>query len=539
VLREGIHLRNPFRYRFEEWTPPAQADAPAAAAAGVLQLLPTAEYAPAAEPFAAQRAAAGAPPAPPVEAAGAAASAAAEPAAPGPAAPGGRPKRGRAAAAEAPEADAPPAQRRRALRGAALSAPARAQPEPEPRARPRSAAARRLEEMAAAEARLEESSQPAAAVADSALPVSQGGAALRTAPDAPVPADAAAAGEAAAAAPKGPPPLPPLPTFEPRAVAPLEGTTLPDVAARLSADCKCGICHELMVAPHALACSHSFCGPCAMVWVRKRAVCPFCRARSGKPIYERILDDIIVAVVEPHLDADEAADRTRRKGEWQAMQVEFAREARETDLQRASAAALAAAAPGGGLASLAGGGRVPYAELQRMLRQSTEQLQSEMRTLHQRFAAVGGDMGPPLRAQAAAAPLPPLDAEARAPGGGVAWSVEYALSGRTVCHTCFTGIPEGTVRVVREAAAPPWADVLAGPAQAPAVRDFHHLACCVPRCPHAALRGMDALREADRQRVNELMATAAEAAAADAAAVQPADALAAAPPAVPLVATGA
>jgi hypothetical protein len=256
------------------------------------------------------------------------------------------------------------------------------------------------------------------------------------------------------------------------------------------------------------------------MWVRRRAICPMCRARSGKPVYVRALDDLILAIAEPQMNAEDMAERQTRKVEWQTMQIDFAREARETDLQRASAAALAAAAaaaPGGGLAALAGGGRVTYAELQRMLRQSTEQQQNEMRALQQRFA-VGGDMGPPLRIMAAAAPLPVLDAQARAPGGGVAWSVEYAPGRRTVCHTCFNGIAEGTVRVVREAAAPAWADTLAAPTAAPTtVRDFHHITCCTPRCPVLVLRGLALLREADRQRVNELMATAA----ADAAAVEP------------------
>jgi hypothetical protein len=121
---------------------------------------------------------------------------------------------------------------------------------------------------------------------------------------------------------------------------------------------------------------------------------------------------------------------------------------------------------------------------------------------------------------------PPLEAEARQPGNNVVWSVEYARSGRTVCHTCFAGIDEGSVRVVREAASPAWADVLAGPTEAPAVRDFHHLTCCVLRCPLEQLRGVDTLRANDRQRVVERVAAAA---AADAAAVDDAIDMAAAP----------
>ena len=72
-----------------------------------------------------------------------------------------------------------------------------------------------------------------------------------------------------------------------------------------------------------------------MEWVRRRAVCPMCRGRSGKPVYVRTLDDVILSIVEPTLEADEMVERQRRKKKWQEMQVEFARDARETDLQRA------------------------------------------------------------------------------------------------------------------------------------------------------------------------------------------------------------
>lgn len=410
VLREGIHLRNPFRYRFELWSPVVEA----------VQQVP-----------------------PPT------------------AAVTGR-RRGRAEVeAEAPS-DALPAQRTRVV--------------PPPRRASARLAGRNLPTIAEGE-----------------------------------PAGPPPVVEAVVAAPPPPPPpavpeLPPLPTFEPRTVAPLQGTTLLDVTARMATDCECGVCRDIMVAPHALACGHTFCGSCIMMWVRRRAICPMCRARSGKPVYVRALDDLILAIAEPQMNAEDMAERQTRKLEWQTMQVEFAREARETDLQRASAAAAAAAAPGGAA-------RMPYSELQRMLRQSTLQLQNEMRTLQERFATAGGEVGPPLRALAAARPSPLLDAEA--PSGDVAWSVECALNSRTVCHTCFTGIPEGTVRVIR---------TLAAPTEATSVRDFHHLTCCTPRCPPLELRGLALLREEDRQRVNERMANAAAQAAADlqAAAVEPA-----------------
>jgi len=116
--------------------------------------------------------------------------------------------------------------------------------EDEPVAPPRSAAARRLEDMAAAEA-----------------------------------AAAAPPAEAVVAAPPAVPQLPPLPMFEPRTAPPLQ-----DATARMATDCECGVCRDIMVAPHALACGHTFCGSCITMWVRRRAICPMCRARSGKPV---------------------------------------------------------------------------------------------------------------------------------------------------------------------------------------------------------------------------------------------------------------
>jgi hypothetical protein len=85
--------------------------------------------------------------------------------------------------------------------------------------------------------------------------------------------------------------------------------------------------------------------------------------------------------------------------------------------------------------------------------------------------------------------------------------VEYVRSGRTVCHTCFTAIAEASIRVVREVASPPWADLLgAALQQAPLIRDFHHLACRVPNCEHTAVQGLPDMRPDDQERIRALMA---------------------------------
>lgn len=251
---------------------------------------------------------------------------------------------------------------------------------------------------------------------------------------------------------------PALPTFEPRVVAPLVADTAQDVAASIADDCQCGICHDLMVGPHALTCGHSFCGECVWTWMRTQPACPICRERTAKPAYERIMDDIICAVVEPRLDAKAMADRNARKKKWQELQVEYARHARET-------------------------------------------LQVNLRALYQRH----GLRGSPESAWPAAAPPPPLEAR-NAGGGGISWSVEYSPGSRTICLTCFNNINEGAVRVVR-------AVTTADETEQAMFRSFHHFPCRVPLCPPELLGGLNELTERHRQHVIQEMAAAAAAAA--------------------------
>jgi hypothetical protein len=95
--------------------------------------------------------------------------------------------------------------------------------------------------------------------------------------------------------------------------------------------------------------------------------------------------------------------------------------------------------------------------------------------------------------------------------------VEYAAVGYTVCHTCFMDIAQASVRVVRQQSTE--MPALVSPALAlmppalvpPAVRvlrDFHHLGCCLPRCPFGDLQGFASLQPADQERVQLLMAAA-------------------------------
>jgi hypothetical protein len=246
--------------------------------------------------------------------------------------------------------------------------------------------------------------------------------------------------------------------------------------------------------------------------------------------------------VEPRLNATDVADRNARKKKWQELQVEFARHAREKEMKRASAVALAAAAPGGAPAAPASRGSVEV-EIHRLVRQSNETLQANLRALYQRHGLGGGlplplplplaGLPPPLAGlplpRAAAAPPPPLETQSlNAGGGGISWSVEYALRDRTMCLTCFNNINEGVVRVVRAVAAPRWAIATADETEQPMVRTFHHFACNVPLCPPELLGGLNGLTMSHRQFVVRRMADVAAADVADAAAAA-ASAAAAAP----------
>ena len=281
-------------------------------------------------------------------------------------------------------------------------------------------------------------------------------------------AAAAAAASAAAAEAAGVPPksaaAAPLPTFEPRSVAPLKANTFADVVARLVADNTCPICYELVVAPHTLpACSHTFCGECATVWLRAKSSYPCCRERAGKPVYVRALDDLLSCVVEPQLAPEDAQERGRRKRSWQTMQQDMARDARDA-VQR--------------FAAVAGGGN------------------AYVPPPHNNTAGAGGG------ADGALGNASPV----RRPPARVAWSVQYARAPRTLCYTCFTVIVPGSVRVVREEAA-------AGGASTPS-REFHHAACRVPGCAPGEVAGVAALRRADCAALLGRMAAAAEAEAA-------------------------
>ena len=132
-----------------------------------------------------------------------------------------------------------------------------------------------------------------------------------------------------AAAAQAVPPLPPIPTFAPPSVDPLPERSERAIVQRVTDDMQCDICHDLMVAPHITKpCAHAFCGQCITEWFRRRATCPLCRVACFGATYVRSLDNIIRYVVEPTLDADTNAERDGRRAEWQNMQQQMALEMR-------------------------------------------------------------------------------------------------------------------------------------------------------------------------------------------------------------------
>jgi len=300
-----------------------------------------------------------------------------------------------------------------------------------------------------------------------------------------------------------------------------------------------------MVAPHALTCGHSFCGSCITAWLKKSSCCPVCRARTTQPSYERALDDILTAIVEPRLPAEEAAERHRRKVQWAAEQREIAR------AQRASAAARAR----GGISVE----RVNLNDLHRLVR-DTQQLQQEVGRLRRiananvggatnaggeavEGAAGGGDVpaqavyGIAVRVPGATSPrmvlmpggmegllLPtvrPISAaRARAIAAAsvpqpapvtVEWRIDAAPTALCVCHTCFQGIAQGDARVVHTTQQPSQVGAQArGDArlQAQTARAFFHLGCRLP--PGSAdVAGLDVLSVELRARVEAVLAARA------------------------------
>ena len=378
---------------------------------------------------------------------------------------------------------------------------------------------------------------PAVAPAEAAIPAP-------VAIEAPAPAPAPAVDDEAG-----------LPSLVPRVVAPLESDDIGAVCARLVNEAKCSICFELMVAPHALSCGHSFCGGCITAWMRKNPCCPVCRARTAAPAYERVLDDMLTAIVEPRMGGEDMAERHRRKLEWAVSQREQARAHRALAAALSDTGAAGVGRPRGGMFTL---DRMPLPELQRLLR-TTEQLQHEVGRLRSRMAtaavgaadtgaggAVGeggaggadataravygvavrvpGELSPRLmfmhsgpdglilpslrpisaaraRAMAAAAVTQPAAVT-------LVWSVDTAPSSLCVCHRCYLDIAQGSARVVHTTQQPSWAGV---PAQT--ARAFYHPRCCPPAAGGvAALRGLDDLpAELRAAVVAELGVAAAEA----------------------------
>jgi len=277
-------------------------------------------------------------------------------------------------------------------------------------------------------------------------------------------------------------------------VPPLSGSTLSHAAERMAADLCCSICYETMVAPHVLPCSHSFCGVCITAWAHKSALCPCCRERFSRPAYERALDELITAVLLPQLGPAEAAARAARREEWAALARLQGAEEAAAAAGEAAALRLVNSAIDRALAA-AGAGGAERADLQRV-RMGVAWLTGSGSGWRAADSRGGGGGG----------------ARARAPGGPadqpqapLRWSVEYAVAA-SVCHACFRRVDAGDVRVVS-----------AREGEGRRLRSFWHLACCAPPVSAAQLRGLEALRAGDAERVAALLPAPEAAEAAEAA----------------------
>ena len=84
---------------------------------------------------------------------------------------------------------------------------------------------------------------------------------------------------------------------------------------------QCCVCRELLCRPHALPCSHTFCGGCIFEWARREQSCPICREplTPSPPLLVRPLDALSHKLACTALAEDERADWEARRGAWDAQ----------------------------------------------------------------------------------------------------------------------------------------------------------------------------------------------------------------------------
>jgi len=84
----------------------------------------------------------------------------------------------------------------------------------------------------------------------------------------------------------------------------------------------CAVCFGVMVAPHATACGHTFCGPCIFKWISKKPSCPECRFPISGANPSRVLDDLLRVAVEPTIDeAEDVSGMDERRVEWEKRRL--------------------------------------------------------------------------------------------------------------------------------------------------------------------------------------------------------------------------
>ncbi|KAK9856111.1 hypothetical protein WJX84_012035 [Apatococcus fuscideae] len=81
---------------------------------------------------------------------------------------------------------------------------------------------------------------------------------------------------------------------------------------------ECAVCKDWLVAPFSVhPCGHLLCGDCLRQWLEKSKTCPCCRANcTAPPVRAIAVENLIVQLVEPNLEADEIKYRKQHKAAW-------------------------------------------------------------------------------------------------------------------------------------------------------------------------------------------------------------------------------
>jgi hypothetical protein len=82
---------------------------------------------------------------------------------------------------------------------------------------------------------------------------------------------------------------------------------------RIDEELECAICHEIMIKPYGLQCSHVFCGDCLFTSLKYNRRCPYCRKDTYEiPVAQRTVEQIIELIYESCPERDRRANEFNR-----------------------------------------------------------------------------------------------------------------------------------------------------------------------------------------------------------------------------------